>query len=214
MRVSVGVAHKGVWHMEWRWCCSNLLVSNMDPLWMQHPCVVCCQVVIISDGGGRHRCLMLCWLSTAQLFKQGIQGTHSFASYIYQIRRRMICKWDSFHGTMGGKKYVKRCKYLNTNNHTGTHYMINRRRGFVRLLPIFRCSIVSPWFLETLCCNTPQPNFISSFPHHIRSMKIPLEMLMCVAQLSKLPRRLKTRESPPFANKYTAVEQPIVPIYI
>lgn len=86
------------------------------------------------------------WLSIAQLFKQAIHGTHSFTSFIYQIRRRMICKWASFHGTMGGENMWQGGSIWIQITIQGTHYMINGR-SVVKML---RFSVWASWFLETL----------------------------------------------------------------
>ena len=50
--------HEGMWDAGWG-TVLFLLLSNVEPLWRQHPCVGCCRVAIISDGGARHGCLML-----------------------------------------------------------------------------------------------------------------------------------------------------------
>lgn len=117
------------------------------------------------------------WLSIAQLFKQAIQGTHSFTSFIYQIRRRIICKWASFHGTIGGKNMWQ----------GGSIWIQITILGLVIWLTmtIFRYSTIASGFLEAFfsCSGILELNLISSF-HNIRSMKIPLESSMCVAQLA------------------------------
>lgn len=167
-----------MWAVRWGWCYSNLLASNVELPWRQHPCVVCCRVVIISDDGAPPLPNVV-WSSIAQLFKQATHRTHSFNSFIYQIRRRVICKWPSSHGTMGG---WKKSAIRQTPCMGGGCFIINGRVLFLSYICSY--SIFASWRLETLSrySSALQLNLISPFLS-IKSVKIPLEVLMRDAQL-------------------------------
>lgn len=88
-------------------CCSSQHVRrrlwNEEPSWRQHPSVVCCRLVIISDCADRHHCLMLSDWVLLNYSNTPFRRLTRLPDFIYQIRRRMIWKWASFHGTIGGK---------------------------------------------------------------------------------------------------------------
>lgn len=105
--------------------------------------------------------LNVVWLSTAQLFKQGIQLSHPFASYIYQIRNRVIRKWASFHGTIGGKNmWQGRSMWIQITIQRLIMWLTGEgMQWYLKYISIF-------WFLEPLHRNTPLRISFHLFPSH------------------------------------------------
>lgn len=135
-----------------------------------------------------HRCLMLSdWvlLNYSNKLFRGL--TRSPVSFI-KSEGRMICKWGSFPGTMGGKNMWQGASIWIQITTQGLITWLTGGAGvwgYCTFLGLFVCSssILISW-------NPPLSQwlgFISAFTRNSESAKIPVEILMHDAQLGGSP---------------------------